>query len=312
MTPSDVQVITQVQQWQRCGVEGILATVVHTYGSAPRQPGAMVAICRDGTVVGSVSGGCAEACLVDRMAQDANALRAPELISIGASAEDKIRFRLPCNGHIDLWVEPLGQLPAEAILQAVASGGVIERHINLETGASAITRSTLPLRAGMVGRVFSHPIGPTHRLILIGAADVSAYLAPMATALGFQVDVIDPREEYALAWHAHERAVIQMAPDDALNHIGVDGRTAIVALSHDPRIDDMALMAALPSPAFYVAAMGSRANTEARKRRLLMLDLTEAQVGRLHGPAGLDIGARTPAEIAVAIAAELVLRVRKG
>lgn len=312
MTPSDIQVITQVQQWQRCGVEGILATVVHTYGSAPRQPGAMVAISREGTVVGSVSGGCAEAGLIDRMAQDSAALRVPELFSIGVSAEDKIRFKLPCNGHIDLWVEPIGHLPTEAILQAVATGGVIERRIDLATGTSAIASAATPLRAGMAGQVFSHPIGPTHRLILVGAADVSAYLAPMATALGFQVDVIDPREDYAQAWQGHGRDVIQMAPDDALAHIGVDGRTAIVALSHDPRIDDMALMAALPSPAFYVAAMGSLATTEARKRRLLMLDLSEAQVGRLRGPAGLDIGARTPAEIAVAIAAELVLRVRKG
>jgi xanthine dehydrogenase accessory factor len=306
MNSLDTEVLQAAFDWIREGHTVHLATVVQTWGSAPRQAGAMLAVRKDGRVVGSVSGGCIEDDLIAR-AQAGQLPSKPEWARYGVSQEEAARFGLPCGGTLRLVIEPLNLGDwIDRVIEVTQKQQLIGRWLDLTTGVSTLTDA----RPGQLTEVKDdgcHFVyGPHWRLLIIGANQTAQALAQIATMLEFQVIVCDPREEFTADWNMPGVALQPGMPDDAVLEIQTDARTAIVAITHDPKLDDMALLEALKSKAFYVGALGSSRNQAKRRQRLLDFDLTEQDIARLHGPVGLQIGSRTPAEIAVAVGAHLV------
>jgi xanthine dehydrogenase accessory factor len=306
MDSVDTQVLKKAQEWIQAGERAVLGTVVRTWGSAPRPVGALVAIRGDGQIAGSVSGGCIEDDLIDKIRSGALALAAPRRVRYGISAEEANRFGLPCGGTLELVLEPLGPAAQiDELLRRVGAGLQTARRLDLRSGAVTLLdgQGYDALTVDDEALVSVH--GPVWRLLIIGAGQLTQYLAEMALALDYQVLVCDPREEYAEAWSLAGTELVRTMPDDTVVQIRPDRHTAIVALTHDPKLDDLALMEALHSAAFYVGAIGSRKNQEKRRERLREFGVTDADFDRLHGPVGLKNGARTPPEIAVSILAEL-------
>lgn len=302
----DRQVLDQAVRWHGEGRKVWLVTVVETWGSAPRPPGALLALRDDGLVVGSVSGGCVEDDLIDRV-RHGERVDKPSVIRYGVSREEAARFGLPCGGTLRLIQEPLLDAGwAREVLDRTAAQQLIARTLDLETGAVTIEAARRDEAFSFDGRVMRAVLGPRWRVIVIGAGQLSRVFAQMAIAVDFHVICCDPREEYHLTWDVPNTEFSKEMPDDLIARLGLDAHSAVVAVTHDPKLDDLALLEALQSDAFYVGALGSRGNTAKRKERLAMFDLTPEQIGRLHGPIGLDIGSRTPAEIAVSIVAEMV------
>ena len=266
----------------------------------------MLAVRKDGRVVGSVSGGCIEDDLILR-AQENRLPAKPELVLYGVSQEEAARFGLPCGGTLRLVIEPLrAEQWLQEVVRTTDQQRLVGRWLDLKTGVSRLTDAQ-PGQLTEVTEAGCHFVyGPHWRLLIIGANQTGLALAQIAIMLEFQVIVCDPREEFTADWNLHGVTLQPGMPDDAIEAIHTDSRTAVVAITHDPKLDDMALLEALKSKAFYVGALGSSRNQSKRRERLLSFDLTEAEVDRLHGPVGLQIGSRTPAEIAVAVAAELV------
>ncbi len=306
MDSLDTEVFKHALDWCKKGHTVHLATVVKTWGSAPRQAGAMLAVRADGHVVGSVSGGCIEDDLIVR-AQESRLPSQPELVLYGVSQEEAARFGLPCGGTLKLVIEPLQASDwLEQVVQTTQQQKLLGRWLDLKSGQSTLTDAH-PGQLTEVNETGCHFIyGPHWRLLIIGANQTARALAQIAIMLEFQVIICDPREEFTAGWDLPGVSFQAGMPDDAVGAIQTDSRTAIVAITHDPKLDDMALLEALISPAFYVGALGSVRNQSKRRERLLSFDLTEKDLDRLHGPVGLAIGSRTPAEIAVAVAAELV------
>lgn len=306
MDSLDTEVLKQAHEWVLAGHVVHLATVVKTWGSAPRQAGAMLAVRKDGRVVGSVSGGCIEDDLIAR-AQEGKLPEKPEWVRYGVSQDEAARFGLPCGGTLRLVIEPLTHTNwLEKVVITTAAQQLIGRWLDMSTGRSTLTDA----RPGQLTEVTENGChfvyGPHWRLLIIGANQTAKALAQIATMLEFQVIICDPREEFTADWNMAGVTLQPGMPDDAVLEIQTDSRTAIVAITHDPKLDDMALLEALKSKAFYVGALGSVRNQSKRRERLLSFDLSEQEISRLHGPVGLSIGSRTPAEIAVAVAAELV------
>lgn len=306
MNSLDTEVLQHALAWLREGHAVHLATVVQTWGSAPRQAGAMLAVRKDGRVVGSVSGGCIEDDLIAR-AQAGQLPSKPEWARYGVSQEEAARFGLPCGGTLRLVIEPLLLEDwIDRVVEVTQTQQLIGRWLDLTTGVSTLTNA----RPGQLTEVKDEGChfvyGPHWRLLIIGANQTAQALAQIATMLEFQVIVCDPREEFTADWNMPGVSLQPGMPDDAVLAIQTDARTAIVAITHDPKLDDMALLEALKSKAFYVGALGSSRNQAKRRQRLLDFDLTEEDIARLHGPVGLQIGSRTPAEIAVAVGAQLV------
>lgn len=266
----------------------------------------------DARFVGSVSGGCVEDDLSARLSAQADSQIFPRIESYGVSAEQTHRFGLPCGGRLDLVVERLiSAEPLRIILRAMQDRRLLRRRVCLGTGEASLHAaerdSQFHFDGGNVVKLF----GPAWRLVLIGAGQLSRFVAQMAQALDYEVVVCEPREEYAASWPVANVSVDTRSPDEAVSALACDARSAVLALTHEPKLDDLALMEALLSPAFYVGALGSRHNNAKRRQRLASLELPAAAIARLHGPVGLPIGSRTPAEIAVAILAELTA-VRNG
>jgi xanthine dehydrogenase accessory factor len=306
MNSLDTEVLQDALEWLREGHSVHLATVVQTWGSAPRQAGAMLAVRKDGRVVGSVSGGCIEDDLIAR-AQGGQLPSKPEWARYGVSQEEAARFGLPCGGTLRLVIEPLklGDW-IDRVVEVTQAQQLVGRWLDLATGVSTLTDAR-PGQLTEVKEEGCHFVyGPHWRLLIIGANQTAQALAKIATMLEFQVIVCDPREEFTADWDMPGVSLQPGMPDDAVLEIQTDARTAIVAITHDPKLDDMALLEALKSKAFYVGALGSSRNQTKRRQRLLDFDLTEDDIARLHGPVGLQIGSRTPAEIAVAVGAQLV------
>ncbi|WP_119153367.1 XdhC family protein [Caldimonas tepidiphila] len=312
MEAMDLAVLRAAADWSAAGHRCWLATVVETYGSAPRPPGSMAVLRDDGRVVGSVSGGCVEDDLVDWLRRDAAGVERARAFVYGRDAEERARLRLPCGGHLRVWLEPAPRAEIDALLAAIGGGMLMRREIDLASGASGVAPSSAGDATALAGERFVQLLGPTRRLILVGASEVSRYLAPIARTMDYRVTVIDPREEYLDTWPHPDCELVREMPDDAIAARLPDAHTAVVALSHDPKLDDLALLEALKSAAFYVGAMGSLRTTEARRERLALFDLTPAEIARLRGPVGVDVGARTPPEIAVSVAADLVRVAREA
>jgi xanthine dehydrogenase accessory factor len=309
----DVMVLRTLTEWRELGRRAMLVTVVRTWGSSPRPVGSVMALREDGAVVGSVSGGCIEDDLLHRHVH-AGALPAglPRLLTYGVSADEAHRFGLPCGGTLELLLEPD---PEPALLRALVSvldaGRLMRRGVRLRDGQVTQTETATPTAQATAEEVVN-TFGPAYRLLLIGAGALAECLATMALFSGFTVTVCDPRQEYAGHWGVAGARLVRGMPDDAVLAFRADARSAVVALTHDPKLDDLALLEALQSPAFYVGAIGSRRNDAARRARLAEhFGLDAAALQRLRGPVGLYIGSRTPPEIAVSIMAEL-LAVKNG
>jgi xanthine dehydrogenase accessory factor len=312
MDSVDIEVLRSAEAWRKAGHRVTFGTIVKTWGSAPRPVGALVAVRDDGQVVGSVSGGCVEDDLIEKVRAGQVAKDLPKHVVYGVTNEEATRWGLPCGGTLELVMEPVTERSQfGALLETIARQQLVKRRLDLATGEVTMA----PGGGGDVlefdGKVLSTVHGPRWRLILIGAAQLTRYLAEMARMLDYQVLVIDPREEYAGGWDVPGVPLERGMPDDILAAGHLDGHSAVVALTHDPKIDDLALMEALKSPAFYVGAIGSKKNNDARRLRLKEFDLSEGEIARLKGPVGLYIGSKTPPEIAVAILAEMTA-VRHG
>ncbi|KAB2840549.1 MAG: XdhC family protein [Burkholderiales bacterium] len=306
MDSVDLEVLKTAIKWMSGGHRVTLGTIVRTWGSAPRPVGAMMVIRGDGQVIGSVSGGCVEDDLIARVQQGELAGSKPEKVTYGVSAEEAARFGLPCGGTLQIVLEPIGsESQLDALLAIVETHGIARRSVNLETGVVFVAQGSHADALEFDGSTLTTVHGPRYRLLLIGAGQVSRYVAMMAQALDYHVIVCDPREEYAAEWYLPGVEFTRGMPDDVVKAMNPDGHSAVVALTHDPKLDDLALMEALKSGAFYVGALGSRANNDKRRQRLREFDLGEAEVARLHGPVGLKLGGKTPPEIAISILAEM-------
>jgi xanthine dehydrogenase accessory factor len=306
MDSLDLQVLQQARDWRAQGRAVWLVTVIETWGSAPRPPGALLAMRDDGLVVGSVSGGCVEDDLIDRVRQGERVGK-PSLITYGVTKEEAARFGLPCGGNLRLVQEPLLDTGwVDEVLTRTARHELVARRLDLDSGAVAVEPAARGEAFQFDGRSLRALFGPRWRLLIIGAGQLSRVVAQMALALDFEVVCCDPREEYHLTWDIPGTTFSKAMPDDLVTELQLDPHSAVIAVTHDPKLDDMVLLEALKSPAFYVGALGSRGNTAKRKERLALFDLTPAEIDRLHGPIGLDLGSKTPAEIAVSIVAEIV------
>ncbi|UTH72830.1 XdhC family protein [Chromobacterium sp. IIBBL 290-4] len=309
MRGNDEEVLAQAVQWLKQGRRAALVTVLGTYGASPRPPGSMALIRDDGAIFGSVSGGCVEDDLRWEIAAGGffDAGPAVRVRSFGASVEERQRYRLPCGNSLRVAVEACPDAALlEALLQALQSQRCLWRQVRYRDGENRLVEREMAGSFAEDEDGFAALHGPNWRLLIIGGSELGRYLAQIALTLNFAVTVCEPREEYRQDWPMAAQLSVEM-PDDLVLGFRCDGRTAVVAVTHDPKLDDLALMEALKLPCLYVGALGSATTTLKRKARLEEhFGLTPAQLGHLHGPVGLDIGSRTPAEIAVSIAADLV------
>ncbi|QXI45821.1 MULTISPECIES: XdhC family protein [Pseudomonas] len=312
MESIDLLVLRTTRDWLATGHRALLATVARTWGSSPRPVGSMMALRSDGRVVGSVSGGCIEDDLIHRFTTAYGGPGMPhglpQLVRYGVSADDAHRFGLPCGGTLELVLEFAPSLPhLEQLLAGLDSGSLVRRDLDLRSGAASLAATSAPELFSFDGQRLCNTLGPGYRLLLIGAGALAEYLATMALFNGFSVSLCDPRPEYRAGWNVAGVNHLAGMPDDVVRAFAPDLRSAIVAVSHDPKLDDLALLEALHSPAFYIGAIGSRRNSQLRRERLIEhFGESEASLQRLHGPIGIYIGSKTPAEIAVSVMAELL------
>lgn len=307
MNSTDLNVLNIAISWLEAKHRIAIVTVIKTWGSSPRPIGSWLAIRDDGQIIGSVSGGCIEDDLIRRVHDEIFNKDLPEMLVYGVSQDEAARFGLPCGGTLKLLVESKPSLKdLKQIFQQVSNHLIVRRTLNLNTGQSQVEETHKEDTFFCDENLMQTSYGPRWRMVIIGAGHLSLCTAELALAADFEVVIIDPREEYSEGVRNHEMQFIKGMPDDVLLELNVDSHTAVVALTHDPKLDDMALMEALKSSAFYVGALGSRLNTQKRKERLLQLDVSKEQVDRLYGPIGLYIGALSPPEIAISILAEIV------
>ncbi len=270
MESLDLRVLSDALNWRTSGHGVTLVTVVETWGSAPRPAGAMLAVRDDGVVSGSVSGGCVEDDLIARIKSGEHAGSKPSMIAYGVTKDEAARFGLPCGGTLRLVQEPLLDMGwAYELLARTANHELLARSLTLSTGVVALRTATRDEAMKFDGLTLTTMFGPKWRLLLIGAGQLSQAVAQMAQMLDFEVLVCDPREEYAATLRLGNVIRVEGMPDDVVREMKADAHTAIVALTHDSKLDDMALMEALKSDAFYVGALGSMRNQATRKTRLI-------------------------------------------
>jgi xanthine dehydrogenase accessory factor len=312
MDSVDIEVLKSAEAWRKAGRRVALGTIVKTWGSAPRPVGAMVAIRDDGLIAGSVSGGCVEDDLIEKIKSESIAAKRPQLVTYGVTNEEATRWGLPCGGTLEVVVEPVTDASGIAeLLERISHQQLVRRRLDMASGRATLEPGRWQDVLEFDGRELSAVHGPRWRLLLIGAGQLTRYLAEMARMLDYQVVVVEPREEYFAGWDLEGVPLNRGMPDDVVRESNLDGHSAVIALTHDPKLDDLALMEALKSAAFYVGAIGSKKNNDARRKRLEEFDLAKDEIARLRGPVGLYIGSKTPPEIAVAILAEMTA-VRHG
>ena len=313
----------QALAWIKAGKGAVLATVVQTWGSAPRPVGSMLAISSDGEMTGSVSGGCVEGAVVEA-ADDALKDGNPVILEYGVTDEDAFAVGLACGGTIRVLVEPIGvgDGPEVALIEAL----VVRRKdrlpaaylVNTETWERRITAPDTALadrftshKSGFDGDWFIGVHNPPLRMMVIGAVHIAQPLMQMARLAGYDATLIDPREAFSSTARFPDAKLVHEWPDDALNAAALDARTAVVTLTHDPKLDDPAIMVALKSEVFYLGCLGSTRTHAKRVTRLQDAGFNEAEITKIHAPVGADIGSKTPAEIAISIMAEITERLRR-
>lgn len=318
MNDIDLLVLSVLRDWRRAGRRALLATVVRTWGSSPRPVGSIMALAEDGSVVGSVSGGCIEDDLIARYSHlygSAGAMPSgpPVLAKYGVNADEAHRFGLPCGGTLELLIEfDPAMSSLDELVCGLEGGKLMKRVVALSSGTVELETAATPVDLRLTERFLINMFGPAYRMLLIGAGQLAEYLSTMAIFSGFSVALCDPRAEYRGAFSVPGVALTTKMPDDAVREFRLDPRSCVIGLTHDPKLDDLALLEALESDAFYLGAIGSRRNANARRQRLMEhFGQSEVSLARLHGPIGIYIGSKTPPEIAVSIMAE-VLAVKNG
>ncbi len=308
----DKEVLSQILKWLQAGQSCWLATVVQTWGSSPRPVGSLLGCNQDGQIVGSLSGGCVEDDLLEKLTSGQLAADKAQFFAYGVTEEDTEKFGLPCGGHLYIVVEPQTADATtiehfETLNTALQNRQCAERRVDLKSGSVSVrsVERHAPLVWEDTSEVLTHTYGPRFQLFIIGSGMVSKYLAELALMLDYEVTVCDPRAELLAEFGVDGVETIADMPDDAIRDHAKDESTAIVALTHDPRIDDMGMMEALTTDAFYIGAMGSSRTSASRRERLLALDVSPSDLDKLHAPIGLSIGSKTPPEIAIAILAEI-------
>ncbi len=315
MDSIDQQVLRQLQAWMEAGERCYLCTIVSTVGSSPRPVGSLLACTDSGHVVGSLSGGCVEEDLLQRLQAGELAQARPECVEYGVAAEENERLGLPCGGRLYVLVERIGADQQDVFAHINACLGqrrCCRRRVDLASGEITVddTDHYQPLVYDELS--LQQSFGPRYLLLLVGAGQLAHCLAGMALMLDYRVVVCDPRPEMIADWSLEGVELVQGMPDDVVRERVLDKYAIVITLTHDPRIDDMALMEALTSPACYVGALGSVRTSAKRRERLPKLGLSEQQIARLHAPVGISIGSKTPPEIAVSILAELTRMRRQG
>jgi xanthine dehydrogenase accessory factor len=305
----DLLVLRTLLEWRKAGKEALLATVIRTWGSSPRPVGSIMALSEDGHVVGSVSGGCIEDDLIRKNAyQKPFPSGLPQMVVYGVTADEAHKFGLPCGGTIELLNEYSPDIALiEELITKVSAGQLAKRILNLKTGVVTIEPTDAPAELQLDDSQMVNVFGPEYRMLIIGAGQLSEYVATMALFNGFEVTVCDPRDEYRAGWSVPNVKLTTEMPDDVVLSMKLDPRSCVVALTHDPKLDDMALLEALNTDAFYIGAIGSRRNNEARRARLIeYFGFTSENLEKLRGPIGIYIGSKTPSEIAVSVMAEIL------
>lgn len=298
-----LEVLNQVVTWLETGQSVALATVAETWGSSPRPVGSLFAIASEGQFIGSVSGGCIENDIVAQV--QSGKLSYPQQLTYGITDEQGRAFGLLCGGHITLVIEWLNTVDTvKPAIDALQKCEAITRYLDLASGQ--VVWSNIQQNFSYDKQQLICCYGPTWRLLLIGAVQISRYLAEYALTLDYQIVVCDPRKEYRSSWNLPHTQLDNQMPDDAVKYFVQDAHSAVIALTHDPKLDDLALLAALETPAFYIGALGSKASQSKRRERFIQMGIAETAITRLHAPVGLAIGSRTPPEIAIAILADLI------
>lgn len=316
MDSLDQQVFQQLSRWLAAGETCWLCTILATFGAAPRPVGSLLACTRE-QLVGSLSGGCVEDDLLEKLRSGALNIQRPQILEYGVTAEQNERLGLPCGGRLQVLVErwlPTPDMCAELqrLSTLLAQRRIAQRELDVHSGNWRIDERAefMPLQYSADALVQCY--GPQFQLLLIGAGEIARCLAAMAQMLDYRVLVCDPRADLIAQWTLPGVELLQCMPDDAVReYCGNDARSIVITLTHDPRIDDMALMEALQHDLFYIGALGSERTSHKRRERLLQLDISPEQLARLHAPVGLSIGSKRPPEIAIAILAELT-QLRSG
>lgn len=315
------QIAETALEWHRTGRGAALATVVETWGSAPRQPGSQLVIDAEGRIMGSVSGGCVEGAVITE-AQDALTDGQSRVLTFGVSDETAFSVGLACGGTIRVLVEPVGAgMPEQMLADLVAARATRQARayqVNLQSwerrltdGADVAARMRSDKSGMEEGDWFVAIHNPALRMAIVGAVHIAQPLCQIARTCGYDVTLIDPRGAFASAERFPGERILDDWPDEALTALGLDARTAVVTLTHDAKLDDPAIRAALGSDCFYLGCLGSARTHAKRVERLTEAGFAD-QIGRIHAPVGLDIGAKTPAEIAVSVMAQVTQVLRQG
>lgn len=325
MKSSNHEVIDNVSEWLNDGESVWFATIVKTYGSSPRPAGSLMAISATHGVVGSISGGCLEEDFLHRIKSgelEKNYLESgkPLLVKFGESAEEQARLRLPCGGQLHVILERLEGTHESTrkhftgLATDLGQRRLTNRQLDLALGSMEILEPSSAEKICGVdstikyveGKALFSSFGPNWQLLIIGAGEVARYIAEFSQTIDFKITLCDPREEFVLGWEVEGVDVQTCYPDDLIRERFFDSHSAVIAVAHDPRVDDMGLMEALKTDAFYVGAMGSEQTSRLRRERLPQLDVSEEQLVKLHAPVGLPVKSKTPAEIAISIVAHLI------
>lgn len=308
----DIEVLEGALSWLQSGHQVALATVIRTWGSSPRPPGSLLAMNDAGQFIGSVSGGCVEESLLARYRDGELAGPTPTMVDFGVDRQQASRMGLPCGGRLEVLIEQLsGPESIAPLLEQLRDGELVTRRVNLATGEVELQPGDGSTEFQLSEIAVAKTFGPGWQLLLIGDGQLARHLASMALHLDYRVTICDPRENFAPLTPLAEVHYSRLMPDDVVQALSDQARTAIVTLAHDPRQDDLGLSAALESQAFYIGALGSNRSAQARRERLASLGYSAQQLARIHGPAGLHIGSKRPAEIAVSILAQITA-IRNG
>ncbi len=307
MNSSDENIIQTAQLWFTKDNELLLVTVANTWGSSPRPVGSMMLIRKNGEYIGSVSGGCIEEDLVKQYISNKISSKKVSLLSYGVGQLEAQRFGIPCGGKLELVVERLDSFDSlKPVEQTLYNSDSIIRHVSVLNGLISYSNANSNETTHFNGTTLNKVFGPQWQILLIGANDLAQSVANLATTLNYKIIVCDPREYINLNWIDDKISFTTEMPDDVVNELEPKSHSIVLALTHDPKMDDMALMCALEQDFFYVGAIGSKKTQAARLKRLKQLELTDTQISHLHGPVGLDIGSKAPAEIAISILAEII------
>ncbi|MCC6709989.1 MAG: XdhC family protein [Gammaproteobacteria bacterium] len=301
MSRSEVDIIEQGRRWLADGERVVLATVAHTWGSSPRPPGAVMVMSDGGRIAGSVSGGCIEEELLARVRENF-----PGDFETLEYHSDTTRS-LPCGGRLLLTLEPLAQVPELApMLDTLRDGAAVVRRLNLADRSVSWAPADDTARTVLDGPLLQVVYEPAWRLLVVGAGELAGWVCRYAQLLDYAIEVCEPRSEYREGWTLHDFAVSADYPDDFISARSCDAHTAIVALTHDPKVDDLAMLEGLRSQAFYLGALGSKRTTANRAARLVEhFGMGDDDVRRIRGPIGIDLKTRKPAEIALAVMTDI-------